>query len=1005
MEANSTTSGSLSHIFEHLSMQAEASRFWKCPFAGCTDRVPRDALPDLDVLVSLLGNLPRNLSAGIKTRGTIEKLSEMADHLAKVSCTPHREYIGEIAFYDRWDDLVTAQRAKNKQTQQVGQSRKSDSDGFLTPSTPVRSASKKDSLLTDTPGTYDDPGYFTRSNGKSRNRAMPLPGLDDLSSPYTPGADRVFDGDSPYGEVDTPGTGYSEAPVSRTLFRKQQESWNETPTRKKLLDPLSGYRTKSNDNEETTETVPKRATADAAKYADTDAAEDGDTDAAEDGDTDTAEDVDTDTAEDVDTDTAEDGDAAEDEENREDIVGFSKAHKRSSARDNDNKFGTKTNEDIDASETKLNITQIYRPDLKITPKVRAKAILHDALNTKYRDREMDVGKIYIAIDIDDPTLKGHFKVGAVTGDNTVWQRYKRDKCSRKHNLRFVAISDSTIANVYRVEKLVHKELHAERKTVNCRHCPKTHMEWFKADLQTVVSAVNRWTMFTSLASLEEDCEVFRLKVKDFMARKYTYEDFIESFMSDAGYTADRRAERRDLVTFVNINDKKSFFKTAKDVSEMEAWEKAFTKDPGHGSNSKFSSTKKGPAKVIVEEQHRVLKDSGLLPRQKPPVSSKAQNKIGQTAQQVKDIIKGIGRRKQKDLPQREEILGSRNEEVKMSLLRHARQASVILSKQLLLVAISSWLKYYSHLGRRLMQMEVITAALFRRQLQVGIGLLLTGSFRQVADVNLLGGICGTALRAATINGHHDIVKTLLIAGARVDLRAHGRGQPLYSAITNGHMAILRTLLDAGANVNNQDGETASALTEAAGMGNREAVEILLDAGANVNAKDRAIMGRYSPAPGTPLHSAVLNGNVSVAEKLVQAGADVNAVSASYGSPLYAANELGDSRMFDLLIRHGAHENAGPSFQTDRLRVILTLEQRGATGSWLPAKTNGNETRNNNYDSTHQPWVHRFLHISQDSPDGSGSRNHESDLGNHAPTDVLITYFLATIHHLIAYFGK
>lgn len=640
MEANLTTSGGLPQIFEHLSLQAETSRFWKCPFPGCTDRVPRDALPDLDVLVSLLGDLSRNFSAGTITRSTKKKLSEMVGHLEKVSCTPHQKYIAEIAFNDKWDDLVTVQKAKNKQTQ-IGQNRKSNSNDYLSPSTPVRSTSKNDSLLTDTPGTYDDPGYFTMSNGKSQNRAMPPPGLDDLSSPYTPGADLVFDDDSPYGEVGTPGTGYSEVPVSRTLFRTQQE----TPTRQRLVNPRFGSRTKSNDNKDTTEAVPKRATAD-------------------------TEDVGT--AEDVDTDTAETIDTAENEESREDIVGFSKVRKGSNAKHHDNKSLNKMPENINAGETKQTIEK-YHPHLGVASTIeeffKARAILHDALNQTYNGRETSVGKIYVAIDIDDPTLKGHFKVGVVTKSNTVWSRYTKDACLRKHSLRFVAISDSTIASVYRVEKLVHRELHAQRKQFKCKHCLKHHTEWFKTDLQTVVSAVNRWTLFTSLASLEEDNKVFTIKVNDFMARKYAYDDLIDSFISDAGYTAERRAERRDLVTFVNINDEENLSKTGKDLSQMKVWETASIKAPAHGSNSTFSPTKKGAAKVIFDEQHIVLKDTGLLPPKKPPVSRKAQIKLEQTAQQVKDIIKGIGRRRQQDQPQREEILGARYDEFKRSLLR------------------------------------------------------------------------------------------------------------------------------------------------------------------------------------------------------------------------------------------------------------------------------------------------------------------------------------------------
>jgi hypothetical protein len=69
---------------------------------------------------------------------------------------------------------------------------------------------------------------------------------------------------------------------------------------------------------------------------------------------------------------------------------------------------------------------------------------------------------------------------------------------------------------------------------------------------------------------------------------------------------------------------------------------------------------------------------------------------------------------------------------------------------------------------------------------------------------------GTALHTASVNGHREIVDTLLSRGAAVDARTDYRWTPLHWAALGGHSAVCSALLSAGADpaAQDKDGETA-----------------------------------------------------------------------------------------------------------------------------------------------------------------------------------------------------
>jgi hypothetical protein len=215
-------------------------------------------------------------------------------------------------------------------------------------------------------------------------------------------------------------------------------------------------------------------------------------------------------------------------------------------------------------------------------------------------------------------------------------------------MKFVAISNDIIPSAYRVEKLVHRELYATRKSFKCRHCQKCHGEWFKTDLPSVIQAVNRWTRFAALISLNGiDEDEFTREMTNFMETRYNLDDFVESFISRAGY----KAEDNKLVTFVKIESTTDIKKNSKTASDLKTWET-------------------DPAKAQEQISHPLPagdKTTDSPPLQESSVSGTAQSKKAGKAQKAKGFFKAAGRRKPKEQPQTEEASDVQDEDPKQGL--------------------------------------------------------------------------------------------------------------------------------------------------------------------------------------------------------------------------------------------------------------------------------------------------------------------------------------------------
>ncbi|KAM3485216.1 hypothetical protein MY8738_001464 [Beauveria namnaoensis] len=188
---------------------------------------------------------------------------------------------------------------------------------------------------------------------------------------------------------------------------------------------------------------------------------------------------------------------------------------------------------------------------------------------------------------------------------------------------------------------------------------------------------------------------------------------------------------------------------------------------------------------------------------------------------------------------------------------------------------------------------------------------------------------GTALQAASYQGHLDTVNVLLEYGARVNEQGGHYGNALQAASIAGHEAIVRRLMQEGADVNRQSShyEIKSALIAASKCGHAAIVQMLLEYGADVNAPvplvhdlysdnrtmtgsiPTALVAASSQGHGSIVHMLIQAGADAIVRTLIDSGADVNAQGGQSGTALAAAACTGETIIMDILIQRGADVNA------------------------------------------------------------------------------------------------
>ncbi|KAF7974428.1 hypothetical protein HWV62_12148 [Athelia sp. TMB] len=247
---------------------------------------------------------------------------------------------------------------------------------------------------------------------------------------------------------------------------------------------------------------------------------------------------------------------------------------------------------------------------------------------------------------------------------------------------------------------------------------------------------------------------------------------------------------------------------------------------------------------------------------------------------------------------------------------------------------------------------------------IGLTPLVDHLITRGSDVNELGGLWDTALKAAACNNYPEVCQLLLEHGADIKATEKHKGTALQMVAGSGYFKICQLLLEHGADMNVTGGWKGTALQEASSSGRLEICQLLLEHGADVNAMgggygaaflakkfecNKYIVGVSSEAiaggaSGTALQVASRNNHPEVCQLLLKQGADVNAAGEQCGTALQVASIQVHLRICQLLLEQGADVNAtggkyGTALQAascappvgifDSFKIIQLLLEQGA----------------------------------------------------------------------------
>ena len=187
----------------------------------------------------------------------------------------------------------------------------------------------------------------------------------------------------------------------------------------------------------------------------------------------------------------------------------------------------------------------------------------------------------------------------------------------------------------------------------------------------------------------------------------------------------------------------------------------------------------------------------------------------------------------------------------------------------------------------------------------------------------------TALDYAMDEGHPDVMRVLIDAGADIDTKSAGFS-PLHCA-SDSELEVVKVLVRAGAGVNVTDNDGRTCLFLAAIYGHTDIVRYLVGL-------PEVDVNHCDSNNETALHCAVTEGHSDVVQVLIDAGADIDTKNEDGYSPLHVASRSGALEVVKMLVRGGAGVNvtdddgrtclilAAPNGHTETVRYLVGLPE-------------------------------------------------------------------------------
>ncbi|XP_068082539.1 ankyrin repeat and death domain-containing protein 1A-like [Anabrus simplex] len=206
----------------------------------------------------------------------------------------------------------------------------------------------------------------------------------------------------------------------------------------------------------------------------------------------------------------------------------------------------------------------------------------------------------------------------------------------------------------------------------------------------------------------------------------------------------------------------------------------------------------------------------------------------------------------------------------------------------------------------------------------------------------------TALFHAAHAGHTDVVKRLIQARAKIDVRNKQGWTPLHAAAEKGHVDMLDLLLRHNVDMSARDEDGNSALHTATENQQTTIVQLLLQRGHSTDPANKKGF--------TPLHIACSLGSRGIIDLLIQHNSTINCQSENGNTPLHVACQRNNKDIAELLIGRGADVNllnarlqspmhiAAEQGQVEICKILLNArvnidqkEQAGRTPLYIAAR--------------------------------------------------------------------